>query len=206
MDNGVSWDFDLTLSGESYFHFDKKWFYFGFFPKKKILTKDIRVKFTGKMESPLSKVESSFMGMNGHNWGKEHAYLYAYADCNQFNEDADAFFDGFSVKILLGKMVSPFLSCCSLKYKGEWFHFNKVLDSYKHQVKKLTLKEWEATFVSDDFELKLSIDGQTTNWVSLIYDHPTGKQSTVNNSKNAKATLSLFKKVNGTKELESLIP
>ena len=40
-----------------------------------------------------------FHGMNGHNWGSSHSHTYAYANCAQFQGQAQAYFDGFSARV-----------------------------------------------------------------------------------------------------------
>lgn len=98
----ASWDLSLTPSRDSYYHFSKNWFYRAGFPKKKILTNDIQILFDGFIEAGGLSISGKFVGMNGHNWGTEHAYKYAYANCNQFDGETDIYFDGFSAKIALG--------------------------------------------------------------------------------------------------------
>jgi hypothetical protein len=193
----VSWNLKLERSGESYYHFSNDWFYRGFFPKKKILTRDIRLGFRGKLEGPGFKVDNEFVGINGHNWGKEHAYLYAYANCSQWENGEDAFFDGFSSKIILGGRQSPYLSLCSLKYKGQWFYFNQVLRSYRPKVRELGLKKWSVVFSNGTHSLDIEIDGSDSTWVSLLYAHPSRKQSTVNNTKTARGVLKLSDEKSG---------
>lgn len=103
------WGLDLHSQGEIYYHFSQDWFYRAGFPKKKILTNDTRIVMKGDLQIGDRILEGPFIGMNGHNWGTEHAYKYVYADCNQF-VDAEAYFDGFSAKIALagGLIKSPF--------------------------------------------------------------------------------------------------
>lgn len=215
-DGDVSWDLDLLPSGEVYYHFSNDWFYHSFFPKKKILTNDIDITFDGTINSPNFNMEGQFKGMNGHNWGTEHAHKYVYADCNQFDEDG-AYFDGFSAKVeLLGGLVkSPYLSSCSLKLQNEWYHFNDVMTSFRHRVTTLSVHQWQVEFENKSHSLKVKIDGEKEPWVTLTYDHPSKKQSRVNNTKFAKGVLILIEKSSGKIikklksdyfELESLIP
>lgn len=216
-DKKIEWNFTLKKCHEAYYHFDKKWFYTGFFPKKKILTNDIGIKYSGKIETPdLMILKDSFWGMNGHNWGKEHAYLYAYADCNHFDSYApgEIYFDGFCAKIKILNLKSPFLSCSSLKIKDQVYHFNSVLCSYQHRVKKLDLKNWKVLFFNKNYQLEVSIEGQEALWATLQYDHPNHKKSFVHNTKNARGEFYLKNKKgellrhfsSSWVELETLIP
>lgn len=212
----VSWDFDLTKSNINYFHFPKDKYYRWPFPKKKIITNDIDVLFSGKIVINDQTFSDNFKGMNGHNWGTEHAYLYQYANCNQFMNGEDAFFDGFSAKILLGKIIkSPYLSSCGLKIGKDWFYFNDMMALWKHDLKELKEKSWAVTFENEKYLLSVEISDEKHDWAHLNYHHPDHKVSVINNTKFASGTLRLVSKNDCTIvkelksdffELESLIP
>ena len=217
IDGEVSWDLNLNPSNQTYYHFSKDWFYHGFFPKKKILTRDIDLTFNGIINTPSLKMEGNFKGLNGHNWGKEHAYRYAYGNCNQFLEDSNAYFDGFSAKITLGPglIKSPFLSSCSLKTKKRWYHFNNVIKSYQHKVIIVDKYLWHVEFISSEFVMEVKIEGLNVPWIELNYDHPSRRISKVNNTKYANGSIIIKNRTNKNIveslssdffELESLIP
>jgi|GEM_PF-1412277 len=191
----AEWDLELKMTGMIYAHFDKLWFYRGFFPKKKILTADCFVEYEGRIKTPEGDWQGHWRGMNGHNWGKEHAYQYAYTNCNEFLDEGkfidEAFFDGFSAKIKIGPIVTPYLSAGSLFYKGKWYNFNRVMGSWKHDVHELVKKVYHVTFISNDYQMDVSINGQEAVWVTLDYDHPTRKVSQVHNCKHAKGKIRL---------------
>lgn len=237
----IQWNLNLQRSDNVYHHFSNNWFYTGFFPKKKILTRDTSITFRGTIKSTnhpviptvsrhpdesrdpripaFAGMTSSFYGINGHNWGKEHAYKYAYANCNQFLNDHEAYFDALSAKIvfLKGVIKSPYLSLASLRVNDRWYNFNSVATSFRHKVKRLSLKDWTAEFKNKDYILRVTIDGNEPQipWVSLNYPHPSRKISTVNNTKFAKGSLTLIKRKTGEEtaklfseyfELETLLP
>ncbi len=217
-EGSVSWDLRLSRSDEVYYHFAHPWLYRGPFPKKKILTRDTFVRFEGEITwaGPASeKWTGSFVGMNGHNWGTEHAHCYAYADCNEWNDGRVAFFDGFSAKIKVASLVSPFLSLCSLRTERGWFHFNKLRAAYRPQVKRLTRQSWDVVFENEDFFLGVALEGEGSAWASLRYLHPNRKESVVENTKAARGSLTLIEKRSGKIvdqlssdrfELETLLP
>lgn len=121
-------------------------------------------------------MEGDFIGMNGHNWGIEHAYRYAYADCNQFDEDPTAYFDGFSARILLlGFLKSPYLAGCSLKTNGKWYHFNDVLTSFRHKTLQVLEKTWRVTYVNNTHRLDVIIDGENECWAISNMTTPRGR-------------------------------
>ena len=193
----AQWELSLDRSDEVLYHFASDRLYHLPWPKKKIITRDCFLRFRGRISCAGITVEGDFMGMNGHNWGTEHAHEYAYADCNMFAEDEGACFDGFSVKVAVarGLLKSPFLSMCSLKAGGRWYHFNALADSWKHRVEALDDYRWIASFQNGTHRLELSINGQNPRvepWVALHYDHPGGARSVVKNTKFASARLRLL--------------
>ncbi len=215
----ASWDFKVNFSNMVYYHFDKNWFYRGFFPKKKILTADCFMVYEGKVQSAFATFQGAFNGMNGHNWGKEHAYQYAYANCNEFSEEGqpieDVYFDCFSAKILIGPWKTPYLSGGSLFYKDRWYDFNRVLTCWRPCVHDLTLKTYHVVFSNREYELDVSINGSENVWATLDYDHPSHKVSQVHNTKHAKGTAKLTRRkdqqvitrlFSSSFELETLIP
>jgi hypothetical protein len=191
--NQVKWSFELSFSNVSYYHFNRDWFYQGFFPKKKILTSDCFVSFVGHIqtlsESSSVLYQGNWKGMNGHNWGKEHALQYAYTNTNELTvkgvAEPQAFFDCFSAKIKIGRFRSPYLSAGSLFYRGQWYHFNSVMKSFMPQVREMTLKSYEVIFKNDEYILEVKINGDLSAWVTLSYDHPSYRKSDVHNCKRA---------------------
>lgn len=216
----AQWELALDRSDEVLYHFASDRLYQLPWPKKKIITRDCFLRFSGRISCAGITVEGNFLGMNGHNWGTEHAHEYAYADCNLFAEEEGAYFDGFTVKLALarGLLKSPYLSMCSLKTEGRWHHFNALTDSWKQRVESLDDYRWIATFVNDTHRLELHVDGQNPRlepWVALHYDHPGGARSVVKNTKFARGTVRLFNAADGRLlkelsseffELETLLP
>lgn len=194
-DNGqlIKWNFNLSPSNEPYYHLEPHFLYRSpLFPKKKLLTRDIKIGFKGWIQFNEINFNSEWVGLCGHNWGKEHAHKYVYANCNQFSEDA--YFDGYSAQILIGSLKSPLLSGGSLKWHNEWYHFRSFCKIIQHQIHQIDNKIWSITFENQNYTLNMNIDGLKSLWVELIYDHPSRKQSLIANTKNAKGNLTLFNK------------
>jgi len=216
----AQWDLVLNRSDEVLYQFASDRLYRLPWPKKKIITRDCFLRFSWRISCAGITVEGDFLGMNGHNWGTEHAHEYAYADCNLFAEDAGAYFDGFSAKIALarGLVTSPYLSMCSLKTGGRWHHFNAISASWKQQVEALDDYRWIVDFANATHRLEVHINGQNPRiepWVALHYDHPGGARAVVKNTKFARGTLRLFDKKDDRLlqelnseffELETLLP
>ncbi len=201
----IQWQFHLNRSQRSYFHLSPHWLYSSpIFPKKRLLTSEIDLQFQGSITldgRSLTDPSEVFVGMNGHNWGREHAAIYAYGNCNQFHESprspfSKTYFDGYSAKIRLpgGKFLSPFLSGASLMVDGQWHHFNQLTRTTRHQIHRLDSKQWSATFHNATHTLKVDIEGSDALWVELPYDHPDRKRSLICNTKFAKGRVALLKR------------
>ena len=187
--SSFTWDLSLVRSNQVYHHFESDGLYRAPFPKKKILTRDTYLQFKGKIKTPSGfEIDTEWTGMNGHNWGSEHAYHYVYADTNQFKA-IDAYFDGFSGKLAFagGLIKSPYLSLCSLRVEEKWFHFNSLVKSFLHQVRKIEDTQWEIIFEGSTHQLEVVINGDPAlyPWSVLDYDHPNKKISKILNTKFA---------------------
>lgn len=193
----AAWDVTLTRSDEALYHFPHARLYQLPFPKKKILTRDVYLQFSGRFSVGDMVIEGDFIGANGHNWGAEHAHEYAYASCNMFREDPGACFDGFTAKLALaaGLVRTPRLSLAALKVKGSWHYFNALSRAYQQDVHALHDYDWSITLKNSTHRLELLVSGANPRlepWVALHYEHPGGARSVVKNTKFATGRLQLF--------------
>lgn len=193
----ASWSFQLTRSNDVFFHFPHSRLYQLPLPKKKVLTRDTQVLFNGTISIADKEFKGSFKGTMGHNWGTEHAHEYAYASCNAFQEDGDAYFDGFTARLALaaGILKTPRLSMAALRYQGQWYYFNALSRSYQQSVSALTDYQWAVTFKNDTHALQVEINGSNPRlepWVALHYEHPGGARSVAKNTKFATGRVQLF--------------
>lgn len=105
---------DLALSGglSPLFHLPYPAMYTGPFPKKKALTPAPNLRFDGELHLGGQRWSiDGWVGLRGHNWGREHAWSYAYGSVNLWDDgEPDRAVDGFSAKILLGGRPSPWLT------------------------------------------------------------------------------------------------
>lgn len=194
----ASWQLALQRSDDVLYHFPHDRLYFLPLPKKKVLTRDSYMQFSGSLQVGDFRIEGDFVGVNGHNWGSEHAHEYAYAACNLFREDDSACFDGFSARLALvaGLVRTPRLSLSALRLDGEWHYFNALSRSYQQDVQSLSDYQWTIHFHNDTHRLELSVDGANPRlqpWVALHYEHPGGARSVVKNTKFASGRLRLLR-------------
>ncbi len=194
----AQWNFKLKRSHESLFHFSPVSLYSLPWPKKKILTREIHLEFSGEITINGQIVKADFVGMNGHNWGTEHAHQYAYANCNVWDKGEIAYFDGFSAKVnVTGKVATPYLSMASFKLDDDWYHFNRLQDAWRGSVSKLSDYAWALKLANQTHILQIDIDGASPSklpWVALNYQHPNRAVSVVKNTKFARGMVRLIDK------------
>jgi hypothetical protein len=129
-------------------------------------------------------------GFRGHNWGTEHAWRYAYGNCNEFAEDPRLVVDAFSAKIRLGFLKSPYLSAAIVREGDQDIPFNR-LGSIVGARAVLRFPRWELFIKGEDAEMEWVQEGVALDFVGLPYIHPNGKVSYCYNTKWAKTSLRL---------------
>lgn len=198
---GAAWTLHLARSNETLFHFTPPALYTIGWPKKKVLTRDCRVTFTGELSIGDHKIAGTFVGMNGHNWGTEHAHRYAYANCNMWEGGEEAIFDGFSAKVRVAPgITSPFVTLAALKVGELWHHFNRLSAAPWSRVSHLSDYRWAFSAVNRTHRIEAHIDGAdpaSRPWVALNYHHPSRAQSVVKNTKFATGTIRLIDSASG---------
>lgn len=195
----ATWALTLQRSNETLFHFTPPVLYRIGWPKKKVLTRDVRVTFDGELVIGSERITGPFVGMNGHNWGTEHAHRYAYANCQVWKDGSDAIFDGFTAKVRLAPgLTSPYVTIASLKAGGTWHHFNRLAAVPWSRVAHLSDYRWTFSAQNQTHRLEADVDGSdptTRPWVALNYHHPSRAQSVVKNTKFASGTIRLIERV-----------
>jgi hypothetical protein len=204
------WSLKTKRSGETLFHLTPPALYGISFPKKKVLTRDVRVVFDGELAIAGHRIAGTFVGMNGHNWGVEHAHRYAYANCQLWDGGNDAIFDGFAAKVRLAPgLTSPYVTIASLKLDGTWHHFNRLSAVPWSRVSHLSDYRWMFSAQNRTHRLDTGIEGtgpRTRPWVALNYHHPSRAISVVKNTKFADGTIRLTETATGcTRELRSAL-
>ena len=175
----IRWDLRLSDADEPLIHYPWDWMYRAGFPKKKAVTPAPHLHFRGVIEVAGQSIPvDQWEGLRGHNWGKEHAWSYAYGNCHLWHDGARRTFDGFSARIRLpGGMRSPWLS--SVVARDPDHQFNRPVHWFDRV--QLTPTAWTLQ------GSRYSLDMQATpeRMVGLRYAHPNGEESYCYNTKFA---------------------
>jgi hypothetical protein len=178
----ASWRLAFSGGLPPLFHFASPRMYQGKLPKKKLMTPAPNLAFDGEVTLAGRTVAvARWIGLRGHNWGSEHAYSYAYGSCNRWKDAApDRTLDGFTARIKLGRLLSPWLS--SLIYWGEGAHVER--NGLRHWLNRSATVEplrWHLGYRG----LELTMEGEREQYAGLRYRHPSGQESYCYNTKFA---------------------
>ncbi len=174
-----SWRLRLSGADEPLLHFPWDWMYTAGFPKKKAITPAPHLRFDGEIQVDGATIPvEGWEGLRGHNWGREHAWTYAYGNCHLWADGARRTFDGFSARIKLpGGIKSPWLSTVvgrnpdvALNRPQSWLGGVDV-----------TPLSWRLEQGSTSLDMRT----EASRMVGLRYAHPGGDESYCYNTKFA---------------------
>lgn len=161
----------------------------GPFPKAKPLTPFPFLRFSGALELPGETVRlEDWAGMQGHNWGTEHTFEYAWGQC--VFPEADAMLEGFSARVKVGGRLTPRLSALVVHRGARTFRFDTIFDGWRQRA-TVDDDRWTLALRSDDGEAVLSMDAKRQPMVCLGYDNPDGERTYCFNSKLAATELTV---------------
>jgi len=161
----------------------------GPFPKSKLLTPCPSLRFSGRVQLPGGAVTlTDWTGMQGHNWGKEHAFEYAWGQC--LFPAQDVMVEGFSGRVRIAGRTTPRISALVVRQGARTFAFDTLFDPWRQEA-EVTLDRWALTLRSGDGEALLEMDASGRPMVCLGYGNPNGEPSYCFNSKLAKVRLTV---------------
>ena len=163
----------------------------GPFPRSKTLTPAPWLVFRGRVSVAGQEVSlDGWQGMQGHNWGKEHYYEYAWGVCLFPGRDGEppALFEGGTARIKLGGRVTPRMSSLVVRRGDAEYRFDNFLD-VRHQEPTLGPRRWTLRVSSPDGEARLRMDMGTQPLACLGYENPDGHLTYCFNSKLAAVQL-----------------
>ena len=160
-------------------------------PKSKFLTPHPVLRVSGTLTAwgETFTVER-WLGMQGHNWGREHAAEYAWGQCNFTDGDGEplCMVEAFSGRIKLGPVTTPLLSGMVVRREGVEYRFDRTLD-YWRQDALIDDMSWRLALRGADGEAHLLMDSGPADMACLAYNNPTGSASYCFNSKLARVRL-----------------
>jgi hypothetical protein len=184
--------FDLALRDETppLMHYLPR-FYEGRFPSSKLTSPmpDLVARGEVRVAGKTWSVDG-WRGLLGHNWGRGHAWAYAWGHCNVWNEDVDLVFEGTSGRVRVGPVLIPTTTLLVVRLNGQTHALNHVSELLRNEG-SMTFRRWKFSGSGPTLSLRGEIWTETEDMVGLHYENPDGAMTYCLNSKLASARIAI---------------
>jgi hypothetical protein len=183
----VAWSLHYDGDDRPIVPFPAKLMYSAPFPKSKLVTPVPDALFDGEatIDGETWQIEK-WRGMQGHNWGKGHADLYAWCHGNVWEEDPEFILEGFSGQVRVGPVTTPLTTIVMIRHRGVVYDFNRPLDIYRASG-DVSPRRWTFAAESKIAAVEGIVEVDTDDMVGLYYANPGGAMTYCLNSKLARA-------------------
>jgi hypothetical protein len=156
------------------------------FPRSKILTPLPDARFDGELEVDGRRwTIDGWRGMQGHNWGKGHADLYAWCHANVWDEDREFVLEGMSGRVRVGPVMSPMTTIICVRHRGVAYDFNGPVELLRARG-DVELRAWRFSAQSKHARIEGTMQADTEDMVGLYYPNPEGPMTYCLNTKLAR--------------------
>jgi hypothetical protein len=163
----------------------------GPFPRSKALTPFPSLVFSGAVEVGGDRIAvKDWPGMQGHNWGREHAFEYAWGQClfPRSGSEPEAMLEGFSARVRVAGRLTPRVSALVVRRGERAFRFDRLFDLWRQRA-SIARDRWTLRMTGHDGEARLDMDASGRPIACLGYRNPDGQLSYCFNSKLAHVRL-----------------
>lgn len=171
----------------------------GPFPRFKFFTPNPWLAFAGTITVPTlggaaGQRESisldGWVGMQGHNYGKEHTYEYVWGQCVFPAErgEPEAMVEGTSGRVRIGGRILPRMSLAVVRRGTREYRFDRTFDFWRQEA-HVTSTRWTLRLAGPDAEMRLRMDGTARPFACLGYESPDHSMGYCFNSKLAEVLL-----------------
>jgi len=172
----IAWDLTLTGDDPPIYHAPHRPMYTLPVPSKKLMTPRPRLEMSGTVAVDGAEVVvDRWVGLRGHNWGSAHPHSYAFCTANLWQEPGRWAFEGYTGRIHLGSMVSPWLSAAVLRLDKEELPLNS-LRRWLNRSARVEFPSWSVTFGDGSgtrLDVRCTLDPEEL--AGLIYLSPSGR-------------------------------
>jgi hypothetical protein len=188
--DGLSFDFAIADSTPPLFHYMRR-FYEGRFPSSKLMSPMPNLVANGeaRVGDRTWKIDG-WRGLLGHNWGRGHAFAYAWGHCNVWDEDVDLVFEGTSGRVRVGPVLIPTTTVLVVRLNGETHALNHVSELARNKG-SMTFRRWKFSARGPTLSVSGELFAETEDMVGLHYENPDGAMTYCLNSKLASARIAL---------------
>ncbi len=163
----------------------------GPFPRSKLLTPFPSLLFSGHLEVGGERIElGGWPGMQGHNWGREHAFEYAWGQClfPATELAPESMLEGFTARVRVGGRITPRVSCVVIRRGDHTLRFDRLGDLWRQDA-RLESDRWALRMSGSAGEARVEMDAAGRPMACLGYRNPDGRLSYCFNSKLARVRL-----------------
>ncbi|MBI2898014.1 MAG: hypothetical protein HYY06_30960 [Deltaproteobacteria bacterium] len=197
----ISWDLGFTTRSQLHRPLPFDWMYRAKVPRQKLVTPYPDERFAGVVEVGDRAIEvAGWPGMQGHNWGSEHTFAYAWCHCNVLG--TEGFFEGFSGKVKLGPVKTPWLTLATLAIDGRRIHFDGPSQMLSRKV-DVGRYFWRFAVRRGATSLEGEAVAERDDMMGLTYENPGGPLTYCLNSKLARLSLELHEPGSPARRFES---
>jgi len=187
----IEWDLDFTTDSDPLVPFFHPMMYEGPLPSSKLVTPHPSSRFSGSYRVDGREVEvDGWHGMQGHNWGKQHAELYGWVHCNRWLGGEDSVLEVVCARIKLGPLLVPPLTVVCLWHGGVRYELIQPLDLLRARG-RISLRSLHFSAYNRLARIEGELSARTKDFVGLHYENPTGEMTYCLNSKIAEGQLKL---------------
>jgi len=191
----VAWDLTFAPARDALYHLPWSALYRLPLPKTKAVSPAADARFDGWFEVDGERVEvRAAPGMQGHNWGTEHAWQWAWVHANHFTGDrpaaASALFEGLAARIRLGPLTSPWLTMATLRYGDRLVRVDTLRSPLAVQ-SRVAGAEWQLTASDGRHRLRGRASAAPERFVGVHYPNPDGRLTCCANATCAALELTL---------------
>jgi hypothetical protein len=187
-ERSIAYDLSIEGLGPPLLHYPALWMYSSRWPAQKLASPipDARMSGDVQVDGQTWTVDR-WPGMVGHNWGLGHAELYAWGQCNAWDDGADVVLEAISVGAI-GSTPAATILC--VRSDGVSHNLNG-LRSLSRNAGNITSRRLRFHGRSRDLEIDGEMWAESDDFVGLFYPNPDGTMCHCLNSKLARAEVRL---------------
>jgi hypothetical protein len=163
--------------------------YEGGFPRSKFVTPLPDLTFDGEVVVDGDRwAIDGWRGMQGHNWGKGHAELYAWCQVNAWSEtpDPELVLECVSARVRVGPLLVPLTTLVCVRHRGVSYDFIRP-ETVLRAHGDVTTRRYGFSARTELARIEGLIEAETEDMVGLYYANPEGPMTYCLNSKLATA-------------------
>lgn len=181
----IDWELSWKRHGEALVHFPSAKMYTAAFPKSKLVSPypDLTLEGTITVDGQVLDVQG-WRGMQGHNWGRGHADVYAWGHCNRWDQDVDTVVEAVSARVRVGPVLTPLVTIVCVHHDGKQYCLSRPGHLMRNRG-EVHPRRWFFGAKDPAIRVEGDFSAQTDDFVGLYYPNPDGDMTYCLNTKLA---------------------